>query len=120
MLQGSPKLFPSAAFPANLDGSAMDFFEYALQKILFRHLKPYYEAVPSPSRRYSSAQSLLSKCSVLLSALAHVQASGTGGAPGTCCIVPLLFLYFSTCSRGVPSATPHYLEQGLDGQVRFY
>jgi len=51
---------------------AIDLFEYALQKILFRHLKPYYEAVPSPCRRHSSAQSLLPECSVLLSALAHI------------------------------------------------
>lgn len=50
----------------------IDLFEYALQKILFRHLQPYYETHAQPPRRYSSLQSLLEECSVLLSALAHV------------------------------------------------
>ncbi len=51
---------------------SIDLFEYTLQKILFRHLLPYYEPRPSPERRYTSVQSLLPECSVLLSALAHV------------------------------------------------
>jgi Zn-dependent protease with chaperone function len=50
----------------------IDLFEYALQKILFRHLQPYYETPAQPPRRYSSLRSLLEECSVLLSALAHV------------------------------------------------
>lgn len=52
--------------------SAIDLFEYTLQKILCRHLKPYYEPVPRVSRRRTSLQSLLPECSVLLSALAHI------------------------------------------------
>jgi hypothetical protein len=56
---------------------AIDLFEYTLQKILVRHLQPYYEPRPWTSHRYSSLQSLLPECSVLLSALAHVgQAEG--------------------------------------------
>ena len=51
---------------------AIDLFEYTLQKILFRHLQVYYEPVPRASRCYSSLQSLLPECSVLLSALAHI------------------------------------------------
>ena len=51
---------------------AIDLFEYTLQKILFRHLRPYYEATPAPARRYTSLQPLLAECSVLLSALAHI------------------------------------------------
>jgi Zn-dependent protease with chaperone function len=50
----------------------VDLFEYTLQKILFRHLQPYYRAVPRAQRRHSSPQSLLPECSVLLSALAHI------------------------------------------------
>ena len=50
----------------------IDLFEYTLQKILFRHLKPFYEGVPGPLRGYSSLRSLLPECSVLLSALAHI------------------------------------------------
>jgi Zn-dependent protease with chaperone function len=51
---------------------AVDLFEYTLQKILFRHLQPYYEPMPNPVRRYSSVQPLLPECAVLLSALAHL------------------------------------------------
>lgn len=51
---------------------AIDLFEYTLQKILFRHLQPFFEPMANPARRYSSVQSLLPECSVLLSALAHI------------------------------------------------
>jgi Zn-dependent protease with chaperone function len=51
---------------------AIDLFEYTLQKILFRHLRPYYELAPAPPRSYSSLKPLVHECSVLLSALAHV------------------------------------------------
>lgn len=50
----------------------IDLFEYALQKILFRHLRPYYETLAQPPRRYASLESLLEECSVLRSALAHL------------------------------------------------
>ena len=51
---------------------AIDLFEYTLQKILFRHLRPYYEPVAPPPRSYFSLESLVEECSVLLSALAHL------------------------------------------------
>ena len=51
---------------------AIDLFEYTLQKILFRHLRAYYEPVSKPGVSYSSLQSLLAECAVLLSALAHI------------------------------------------------
>ena len=51
---------------------AIDLFEYSLQKILFRHLQPYYGPMPGALRGYSSLQTLLEECSVLLSVLAHV------------------------------------------------
>jgi Zn-dependent protease with chaperone function len=52
--------------------SAIDLFEYTLQKRLFRHLRPYYELVAPPPRSYFSLESLVEECSVLLSALAHL------------------------------------------------
>jgi len=51
---------------------SIDLFEYTLQKVLFRHLQPYYEPMAPPPRRYSSLQPLLEECAVLLSALAHI------------------------------------------------
>jgi hypothetical protein len=51
---------------------AIDLFEYTLQKILFRHLRPYYEPAPAPPRTFSSLKPLADECSVLLSALAHI------------------------------------------------
>ncbi|MGD0258371.1 MAG: M48 family metallopeptidase [Verrucomicrobiota bacterium] len=51
---------------------AIDLFEYTLQKILFRHLRCYYEPTPNPGVCYSSLKSLLAECSLLLSALAHI------------------------------------------------
>jgi uncharacterized tellurite resistance protein B-like protein len=51
---------------------AIDLFEYTLQKILFRHLRSYYEPASKPGVGYSSLKSLLAECSILLSALAHI------------------------------------------------
>jgi Zn-dependent protease with chaperone function len=51
---------------------AIDLFEYTLQKILFRHLRPYYKPAPAPPRTYSSVKPLVGECSVLLSALTHI------------------------------------------------
>ncbi len=51
---------------------AIDLLEYTLQKVLFRHLEPYYGRPTPRQRRCSSLSSLLPECSVLLSALAHV------------------------------------------------
>jgi hypothetical protein len=50
----------------------IDLFEFTLQKILFRHLQPYYENLAQPPRRYTSLDPLLEECSVLLSVLAHI------------------------------------------------
>jgi Zn-dependent protease with chaperone function len=52
--------------------ASIELFEYTLQKILFRHLRPYYEPTPSMRTRYASLGPLLPECSVLLSAIAHV------------------------------------------------
>jgi hypothetical protein len=51
---------------------AIDLFEYTLQKVLLRHLRLYYEPPSKPGARYSSLKPLLTECSVLLSALAHI------------------------------------------------
>jgi Zn-dependent protease with chaperone function len=58
---------------------SIDLFEYTLQKILFRHLRPYYEPAPRTPRNYASLGPLHREASVLLSALAHV---GQEEAPG--------------------------------------
>ena len=52
--------------------SAIDLFEYTLQKILFRNLRSYYDLTSQPRAGYSSLNSLLTECSILLSALAHI------------------------------------------------
>src|SRR5204862_3438466 len=51
---------------------AIDLFEYTLQKILFRHLRPYYETVGAPAVVYTKLNPLLTECAILLSALAHL------------------------------------------------
>ena len=59
---------------------AIDLFEYTLQKILFRHLRSYYEPASKPDVSHSSLQSLLAECAVLLSALAHIGQEGEPAA----------------------------------------
>ena len=51
---------------------AIDLFEYTLQKILFRHLRPYYEKVRPPAVDYATLHSVLTECAILLSALAQM------------------------------------------------
>ena len=49
----------------------LGLFEWALQQILLRHLKPQFEPVKPPQTRYYGLQRLTGPCSVLLSALAR-------------------------------------------------
>ena len=49
----------------------VDLFEFALQKMLRRHLEPKFKPVPKPDARYSALNELTVFCSTLLSALAH-------------------------------------------------
>jgi hypothetical protein len=49
----------------------VDLFEFALQKMLRRHLEPNFKAVPKPEVRYHAITGLKFACSTLLSALAH-------------------------------------------------
>jgi Zn-dependent protease with chaperone function len=52
---------------------AIDLFEYTLQRILFRHLRPCFESVPQRREQsFISVKSLLPECVTLLSALACV------------------------------------------------
>ena len=60
---------------------AIDLFEYALQKILFRHLRPYFERMPGPRAGHLPVASLGEECSVLLSALAHVGQEDAAALP---------------------------------------
>ena len=50
----------------------VDLFEYALQKLLLRHLEPHFKKVPPRVVQYYVLKPVLSECAVLLSALAHV------------------------------------------------
>ena len=50
----------------------IDLFEYTLQKILRRHLEPYYHPIRPPVVQYYKLTALLPEISVLLSALAHL------------------------------------------------
>ena len=49
----------------------VDLFEFALQKMLRRHLEPKFNPVPQPEVRYSRLSELSGDCSTVLSALAH-------------------------------------------------
>ena len=51
---------------------AIDLFEYTLQKILFRHLRPCYETLRPPDVVYTKLNPLLTECAILLSALAQL------------------------------------------------
>ena len=50
----------------------IDLFEYVLQKIVFRHLEPYFTQARKPTVQYYSLKPLAPDCAVLLSALAYV------------------------------------------------
>src|SRR3989441_887788 len=49
----------------------VDLFEFALQKMLRRHLEPNFKPVPQPEIRYLSVNGVAAACSTLLSSLAH-------------------------------------------------
>ena len=49
----------------------VDLFEFALQKMLRRHLEPNFKPVPEPEIRYDSLRGLAEACATLLSALAQ-------------------------------------------------
>src|SRR5439155_4608045 len=65
-----------AAFKANIAelvaaDQQLDLFEFALQKMLRRHLEPNFKPVPGREIRYHSINEVVTACSTLLSALAH-------------------------------------------------
>jgi uncharacterized tellurite resistance protein B-like protein len=65
-----------AAFMANIAeliaaDQQVDLFEFALQKMLRRHLEPNFKPVPQPGIRHHSADGVATACSTLLSAMAH-------------------------------------------------
>jgi len=51
----------------------VDLFEFALQKMLRRHLEPNFKLVPEPEIRHNSVNRVAAACSTLLSALAHAE-----------------------------------------------
>jgi len=50
----------------------IDLFEYVLQKIVLRHLEPYFVQARKPLVQYYSLKPLAPDCAVLLSALAYL------------------------------------------------
>jgi uncharacterized tellurite resistance protein B-like protein len=50
----------------------IDLFEYVLQKIVLRHLEPYFSQARKPVIQYYSIKPLAPDCAVLLSALAYI------------------------------------------------
>ncbi len=58
----------------------VDLLEFALQKMLRRHLEPKFKPVPRPEVRYSAVEELGVACSALLSALAHAGQDTTKAA----------------------------------------
>jgi Zn-dependent protease with chaperone function len=51
---------------------AIDLFEYTLQKIMRRHLQPYFDKTTKPVVQYYVLRPVAPECAVLLSALAHL------------------------------------------------
>lgn len=58
----------------------MDLFEYALQRMLKRHLWPHYRTQKPRSTQYYALKPLLPDCEILLSALANVGNETPDGA----------------------------------------
>jgi hypothetical protein len=54
--------------------AAIDLFEYALQRLVRRHLAPHFEERPRRVTQYYALTPLLGDCAVLLSALARLGA----------------------------------------------
>ena len=50
----------------------IDLFEYVLQKIVLRHLEPYFLQARKPVIQYYALKPLAADCAVLLSALAYL------------------------------------------------
>ena len=50
----------------------IDLFEYVLQKIVLRHLEPYFSQARKPAIQYYALKPLAPDCAVLLSALAYL------------------------------------------------
>ncbi|PYM13429.1 MAG: hypothetical protein DME18_09045, partial [Verrucomicrobia bacterium] len=58
----------------------VDLFEFALRKMLHRHLEPKFKPVPKPDTRHTTLGELSTACSTLLSALAHTGQDTTQAA----------------------------------------
>lgn len=68
---GQYRAFRDQVEPLVQADRTVSLFEFALQRMLLRHLDQHFEQRPSPPARYRSLGPLLDACSVLLSALAQ-------------------------------------------------
>ena len=50
----------------------IDLFEYVIQKVVLRHLEPYFTQARKPATQYYALKPLAPDCAILLSALAHL------------------------------------------------
>ena len=50
----------------------IDLFEYVLQKVVLRHLEPYFVQARKPAIQYYALKPLASDCAIVLSALAYI------------------------------------------------
>ena len=50
----------------------IDLFEYVIQKVVLRHLEPYFTQARKPAIQYYALKPLAPDCAILLSALAHL------------------------------------------------
>ena len=50
----------------------IDLFEYVIQKVVLRHLEPYFTQARKPAIQYYALKPLLPDCAVVLSALAYL------------------------------------------------
>jgi len=50
----------------------IDLFEYVIQKVVLRHLEPYFTQARKPALQYYALKPLAPDCAILLSALAHL------------------------------------------------
>lgn len=107
---------------------AMDLFEFALQKMLRRHLAPHFETLARASVRIPELRGVVYDCAALLSALAHAgadtpeqaeRAFGRGVKALNAATLDFRFLTRADCSLNVLEiALEHVSESAFDVKRR--
>ncbi len=92
------KIFRQAVHQLIASDQELTLFEFALEKVIVRHLERYFQQGKRPATQYYAAAGLVPEFSLLLSALAHV---GDKNAPQA----------FASAAHRLP---------GIGDQIRFY